>query len=247
MEARVNGIVRDVYKDRVVQLLTTLSGASPFAIEIHEVALEQRGKADVVVQRYRVPGSKVYDAGTMWMSSHHSKPPWGDRVLDSLSASIRLVKEAKAPSAKGRKAGVSIEMWEQEGYEVRYHLVKDGVTCDVMTPDGVRLHVLLYKLFRGVRSHRAREERDAQRPQAVESGQGADDESVGRGEAYEPVGTSVMEVWTQIEDPSAGHEKSLSGIAWINGVLQKFGVELVPLREKRKVIQQQRKEMMSAR
>ncbi len=247
MEARVNGIVREVYKDRVVQLLTALAGASPFPIEIHEVALEQRGKPDVVVQRYRVPGNEVYDAGTLWTSSHHSKPPWGDRLLDSLSASIRLVKEAKAPSAKGRKAEVSIELWEREGYEVRYHLVKDGVTCDVMTPDGVRLHVLLYKLFRGVRSHRTREERDGQPPQAVESGQGTDDESVGCGDAHGPVGTSVMEVWTQIEDPSAGYEKNLDGIAWINGLLDKFGVELLPLREKRKVIQQQRNERMAAR
>ncbi len=245
MEARVNGIVRRVHKDRILDLLTALSGASPFPIEIHEVVLEQRGKPDVVVHRYRVPGNEVYDAGTLWTSSHHSKPPWGDRLLDSLSASIRLVKEAKAPSAKGRKAEVSIEMWEREGYEVRYHLVKDGVTSDVMTPDGVRLHVLLYELFRGVRTHRAREERDAQRPQAI--GNDTDNESVGRGEAHEPLGTSVMEVWTQIEDPSVGHERNLGGIAWINGVLEKFGVELHPIREKRKVIQQQRDGMMTAR
>ena len=237
----MNGIVREEYKERLIKLLTSLSGASPFPIEIHEIALEQRGKPDVVVHRYRVQGNEVYESGTRWASSHHSKPPWGDKLLDSLSASIRLVKEAKVPPVKGGRACGPIELWEREGYSVRYHLVKDAVTCDVKTPDGVRLHVLLYRLFKGVRPRQATESHEMHGDESIKSGE--EPGVVERGEPHEPVSASVIEVWTQINDPGEGHERSLGGIAWMNGVLNKFGVALHPLREKRKVLQQQRNQM----
>lgn len=223
MEARVNGIVRQVHREQILKLLTSLSGASPFEIEIHEVVLEQRQKADVTLHRYRVESNDVYDAGVRWTSSHFSKPPWGDKVLDAANASIRLVKEARIPSASGRQSAassLSVQQWEREGYGVRYHLVKDGVTCDLMSPDGIRLHVLLYRLFRG------------ERP-----GPG----DVARGEALDPPDASVIEVWTHVEDPSAGYEKHVGAIAWLHGLLEKFGVRLVKLADRQKTLRDKRK------
>lgn len=228
MEARVHGVVPHVHREHIIKLLTTLSGAAPWRIEIHETLVEKVNRAEVVLHRYAVESTEVYEKGTRWTSSHYSKPPWGDKVLNAVDASIRLVKEARLPStsAAAKQAGThSIEQWEREGYSVRYHIVKDGVTCDVMSPGGVRLHVLLCGVFRGVRPAEG---------------------SVARGQAVEPADASVIEVWTQIEDPSAGYDKQIGAIAWLHGLLDKFGVRLVKLADRRQVMLEKRRAQVAA-
>lgn len=115
----------------------------------------------------------------------------------------------------GKASPMTLGSWMNMGYRMRYHIVKDCVACDIQSPTGICLHVILYDMYKGVRNG----------------------EDVEKGERFES-SSSIIEVWTHIED---GHEKSLLALAWLGDLLSNYNVSLVPLMERKKAIQLRRK------
>jgi hypothetical protein len=145
-----------------------------------------------------------------WTASQYSRPPWGDKVLESLQATIRLRKDVR-----GKVSSMTLGSWKSMGYRTRYHFVKDCVACDVQSPGGICLHVIVYDMYKG-----------------VENG-----DDVEKGERFES-SSSIIEVWTHIED---GHEKSLQALAWLGDLLSHYNVFLSPLMDRKKAIQLEKK------
>lgn len=145
-----------------------------------------------------------------WTASQYSRPPWGDKVLESLQATIRLRKDVR-----GKVSSMTLGSWKSMGYRTRYHIVKDCVACDVQSPGGICLHVIVYDMYKG-----------------VENG-----DDVEKGERFES-SSSIIEVWTHIED---GHEKSLQALAWLGDLLSHYNVSLSPLMDRKKAIQLEKK------
>lgn len=107
-----------------------------------------------------------------WTASQYSKPPWGDKVLASLNATIRLSKDVSA-----KVSPMTMENWKNIGYRTRYHIVKESVAWDIRSPGGRCLHVIMYDMYKG-----------------IEKG-----EILEKGERYSE-SSSVVEIWTKIED-----------------------------------------------
>ena len=225
----MNGIVRAEAIQHVEQLFVALSGASLWPIEIHEIGIGQPQKADVILHRYRVESCEIFKEGTRyvvvepenetrgcfsvypmcrWTASYYSKPPWGDKVLSSLNATIRLVKNA----AIKKQGEGDLDVWKSAGYSIKYHSVKDSLACDIKSPNGIKLHVIMYQLFRGIE-----EKCELQ-----------------KGESYDP-SIRIVEVWSDV-DQTEGHEKTLGAISWLNGLLEPSRVHLTPLLDKRHAI-----------
>lgn len=236
----MNGIVRSDDVGRVQELFTALSGARPLPIEIHEIGLDHPQKPEVILHRFRVDSSSIYAEGTRfvrclgdiasqlsenimltpelflvcrWTASQYSRPPWGDKVLESLNATIRLKKEVSSNmSASG--SSMVLGAWKDRGYRVRYHIVKDSVACDIRSPAGIRLHVIMYSMYKGIQNQ----------------------ENVEKGGIYGS--SNIVEVWTQVEDD---HQKSLLALSWLHGLLSHYNVNLGPLMERKKAIQLEKK------
>lgn len=141
-----------------------------------------------------------------WTASQYSRPPWGDKVLESLGATIRLRKDVG-----GKASPMALGTWKSMGYRTRYHIVKDCVACDIKSPGGILLHVIIYDMYKG-----------------LEKGN-----DVEKGERFESP-SSIIEIWTQIED---GHEKSLRAFSWLGDLFSRYNVSLSPVMDRKKAIQ----------
>jgi hypothetical protein len=64
MEARVNGIVKLDDYSLLKEVLTALSGARPWPIEIQELGLDHPQHPDVVLHRFHVESCSTYEQGT---------------------------------------------------------------------------------------------------------------------------------------------------------------------------------------
>lgn len=96
---------------------------------------------------------------------------------------------------------------------MQYHLVKDGVASDVISPRGARVQTIMYRLYKG-------EEKEG---------------SVVPGECCDDSGVQVLEAWVDI-DPDVGHEKALEEIAWLRRLLEPYNVHLIPIRDRKKAL-----------
>jgi hypothetical protein len=116
-------------------------------------------------------------------------------------------------NASSKKHGDGdLDAWKSAGYSVKYHSVKDSLACDIKSPSGVKLHVIMYQLFRGIE----------------------DNSELRKGESYDS-SIRIVEVWSDV-DQTEGHEKTLGAISWLNGLLEPSRVHLTPLLDKRDAI-----------
>ncbi len=132
-------------------------------------------------------------------------------MLDSLCATVRLSKNVPIPG-EGKGRDVSLKVWRDLGYTVRYHLVKDGVSSDIISPRGARVQTILYTLYEGKET---------------------DDGGVSKGECCDGGGVHVVEAWVDIH-PDGGHEKALEELSWLIKLLQSYNVNLVPIIDRKK-------------
>lgn len=145
-----------------------------------------------------------------WSACSFARPPWADKLLSNLDATVRIVK--KLPS----EGPNTLQMWQKEGFVARHHhLVKVGTTCDVQTMDGTVVYVLMYSMYQGELID------NCSKPV--------------KGKAIEP-DLKVIEAWS-IVDEKAGYQKSIAALVWLNSFLKKHLMKpLEPLVDKRKVL-----------
>lgn len=121
--------------------------------------------------------------------------------------------------SEGKGREMSPSAWRDVGYTVQYHLVKDGVASDIISPRGARVQTIVYTLY---------------------TGQETDDGAVSKGECCDGSGTQVVEAWVDIH-PDDGHEKALEELAWLIKLLQSYGVNLVPIIDRKKWMKERNK------